>query len=153
MSTGSIAKLYIMIATDGYSGTLYFDKFKTNKGTVASFDQASDLFTREQIGAETYVKTLALIGGSSKANAIIATAKASANSIIMQGNSLQLTLAQSGNVSVDLFDLQGHRAASLFSGSLDAGTHTLAMKSVNQGVYVVRAKGTYVNALQKVIVK
>lgn len=145
----NISKVFIEISTPNYSGSIYFDNVVLNGSTVLN-----NFNTKTTINYQSAqnLETAEIIGGG-KSSGISAAPGVSGNRISLQGNSVLLTLAQSGSVSVDLFDLQGHRAASLYNGNLTAGTHSLAMKNVNQGVYVVRAKGANVNALQKVIVK
>lgn len=71
----------------------------------------------------------------------------------LQGRTIELSLAHSGDVSVDLFDLQGHRVANLHEGAFSAGTHALELGRMNAGVFVVRAKGAGVDELRKVIVE
>ncbi|NLB64628.1 MAG: hypothetical protein GX801_11095 [Fibrobacter sp.] len=63
LNMAEMDKIFIMVATEGYTGDLYFDDFTSDKGLIASFDNEDDIPTREEAGAEAYVKTLAIIGG------------------------------------------------------------------------------------------
>lgn len=145
----NISKAYLEIFGQNYSGTIFFDKVVVDNSIVLNN------FDKKAVIKSESAKNLAVaeIVGNGSSAGIAAMPGVSGNRISLQGNSVLLTLVQSGNVSVDLFDLQGHRTASLYNGNLAAGAHTLAMKNVTQGVYVVRAKGANVSALQKVIVK
>jgi len=147
----NLSKVYIEIFGENYTGTIFYDNVVVDGSTtINAFDD-----TTETIEAESDKNlVVAEIIGKGKTTAIAThTAMVSASKLSVQGSSIQLTLTKSGTISVDLFDLQGHRVANLHNGSLSAGVHAIAMQNVNKGVYVIRAKGAGLNALQKVIVK
>ncbi|HQF54051.1 MAG TPA: glycosyl hydrolase [Fibrobacteria bacterium] len=146
---GNLAKVYIQIFGVNYSGDLFFDDIVADGSLVIHrFDKA------ESFDAES-AKNLTIsevVGGGSNVG-VKAAAKASRSRLSLQGEAVLLGLDRAGHVSVDLFDLQGHRVANLHRGSLSAGTHSLPMKNVNRGVYVIRAKGTNVDEFRKAIVE
>lgn len=146
---GNLAKVYIQIFGVNYSGDLFFDDIVADGSLVIhKFDKA------ESFDAES-AKNLAIsevVGGGSNVG-VKAAAKASRSRLSLQGEAVLLDLDRAGHVSVDLFDLQGHRVANLHRGNLSAGTHSLPMKNVNRGVYVIRAKGTNVDEFRKAIVE
>jgi len=146
---GNLSKIYLEIFGLDFAGSVYFDNVVVDGSTVINSFDKTQTFTYES------GKNLAsaVIVGHAAASGIKAGVKGLANRISVQGKDLQLSLAKSGNVTVDLFDLQGHRIADLHSGYLAAGAHTLTMKSVNEGLYVVRLKGETGTDFQKVMVK
>jgi Tol biopolymer transport system component len=75
------------------------------------------------------------------------------SSLTLQGNSLSFTTARSGNVSLDVFDLQGNRVASLYKGALSAGTHQFSLSGMARGSYLVRAKGAGLSATKRIVIK
>lgn len=146
---GNLAKVYIQIFGVNYSGDLFFDDIVADGSLVIhKFDKA------ESFDAES-AKNLAIsevVGGGSNVG-VKAAAKASRSRLSLRGEAVLLGLDRAGHVSVDLFDLQGHRVANLHRGNISAGTHSLPMKNVNRGVYVIRAKGTNVDEFRKAIVE
>lgn len=146
---GNLAKVYIQIFGKNYSGDLFFDDIVADGSIVVhKFDKA------ESFDAES-AKNLTIsevVGGGSNVG-VKTAAKVSSNKVSLRGNTVLLNLAQAGHVSVELFDLQGQRVAKLHQGNLSAGAHSLALKNVDGGVYVIRAKGSNVNDFQKVIVE
>jgi hypothetical protein len=73
--------------------------------------------------------------------------------LTLQGNSLSFTTARSGNVSLDVFDLQGNRVANLYKGTLSAGTHQFNLSGMARGSYLVRAKGAGLSATKRIVIK
>jgi len=145
----NLSKVYVEIFGQGYAGSIFFDNVVVDGSTVINnFDKAQTIATEQGKNL-----TLAEIVGHAKTSGIKAGAKASSSRISVQGRTLLLTLAESGNASVDLFDLQGHRIANLHSGSLGAGTHAVDLKNVNEGLYVVRVAGSMGREFWKVVVK
>ena len=74
------------------------------------------------------------------------------NQIIFLNNTLSLTTT-AGNISIDIFDLQGNRVMSLHKGPLSAGTHQFSLAGVARGSYIVRAKGTELSATRRIVIK
>ena len=90
--------------------------------------------------------------GSSNTEAI-GTTLPHGTSLTLQGNSLSFTTARSVNVSLDVFDLQGNRVASLYKGALSAGTHQFSLSGMARGSYLVRAKGAGLAATKRIVIK
>jgi Glycosyl hydrolase family 26 len=146
---GNLYKIYIECFGLGFAGSVFFDNIVVDGSTVINnFDKAQDIVFESDKNLVT-----ADIVGHAKTSGIRTGAKASANRISVQGKMLQLTLAESGIATVDLLDLQGSRIANLHSGNLTAGAHALSLGNIKEGLYVVRAKGTNLDATEKVIVK
>jgi hypothetical protein len=146
---GNLSKVYIEIFGQGFAGSVFFDNVVVDGSIVLNnFDKAQVIATEQGKNL-----TNAGIVGSGKTSGINTATKGLASRVSVQGKSMQLTLARSGNTSVDLFDLQGHRIANIHSGNLSAGTHSLSMKNISEGLYVVRIIGETGSDFQKVIVK
>jgi hypothetical protein len=157
MSMDNIAKLYIMIATPGYSGTIYFDNFTTDKGVVATFNSATELFTREGVGAVAYVTDLALVGGGASSNAVKRAPRGSSIvspvQIAVRGSTVLVSAENAGNLNVDVFDLQGHCLANLNKGSFAAGTRAYTLNNLAKGMYIIRAAGSFGTVDRQIILK
>ncbi len=63
-----------------------------------------------------------------------------------------ISTKSSGKLSVDVFDLNGNRVATLYNGSLSA-THTFDMAKMPKGGYIVYVKGAGISATQPVKVR
>lgn len=75
--------------------------------------------------------------------------RSSAVTLSQQGRSLQLTVPSRSNVS--LFSLQGKLVQNIGT-NLSAGTHTVQLSKIPQGVYIVRVNGANFSATQKVLI-
>jgi hypothetical protein len=73
--------------------------------------------------------------------------------LTFQGSSLSFTTIRATSVSLDVFDLQGNRVASLYKGTLSAGTHQFSLSGMARGSYIVRAKGAGIAATQKFVIR
>ncbi len=144
----NLNKVYIEIFAVGFTGNVFFDKVAVDGSTVINdFDKVAKV-TVEQGQNLPIVEILG--GGSSVGVKPVARAS---DALSLQGSTVRFSLAQAGDVSVDLFDLQGHRVANLHEGHLSAGAHSLELKNVNAGVYVIRARGANANGFRKVVVE
>lgn len=76
--------------------------------------------------------------------------RSSAVTLLQQGRSLQLTVPSRSNVS--LFSLQGKLVQNIGT-NLSAGTHTVQLSKIPQGVYIVRVNGANFSATQKILVR
>lgn len=67
---------------------------------------------------------------------------------------LQISMEQSFDVTVEIFDVMGRTVQTIFSGNLSKGSHSLKvnMKSFHPGNYVVRMKTPNASVQQKFIV-
>lgn len=75
--------------------------------------------------------------------------RSSAVTLSQQGRSLQLTVPSRSNAS--LFSLQGKLVQNIGT-NLSAGTHTVQLSKIPQGVYIVRVNGANFSATQKILV-
>ena len=78
-------------------------------------------------------------------------AKAVAAGMHLYKDEIHLGVATPGLVRVEVFDLQGHRVATVLNKKLSAGEHSVAWNSAEypMGVYIVRMKqGSTVKSLR-----
>lgn len=73
--------------------------------------------------------------------------------ITLQGNNLSITVPQAGHTSIALFDMLGHKVASLAKGNLPAGTLQFSLDGIARGNYIVRAKNGTASYAQRIRVK
>ena len=74
-------------------------------------------------------------------------------SITLQGNNLNITIPQAGHTSIALFDMLGHKVASLAKGNLPAGSLQFSLEGIASGNYIVRAKNGTAGYAQRIRVK
>ena len=70
--------------------------------------------------------------------------------ISLQGNKLNITIPQAGHTSIALFDMLGHKVASLAKGNLPAGTQQFNLDGIASGNYIVRAKNGTAGYTQRI---
>ena len=99
-----------------------------------------------------HVAKIELVDENGNSSAIHRSAVAKTNFSI-QGNSVNLTTATAGNVSVDVFGMNGKRVATLYRGHLAAGTYAFGLTDMPKGSYIVRVKGAGLTATQPVLIK
>ncbi len=144
----NINKVYLEIFGDSWSGDLFFDNVAAGSTVINDFSKKS---TIKFEGAKNL--ELAAIIGNGGNTGIQVHQRAVSKALSLVGKNVRLDLAQSGSVSVGLFDLQGHRVASLHEGNLSAGVHTLSLPNTKAGVYVLRAQGSHLTSFQKVVIE
>lgn len=59
--------------------------------------------------------------------------------ISVNGKSLSFSTRNEGIATVTIFDMTGHRVATLLQGPISAGTHNLSLQSIAAGNYIVKA--------------
>jgi mannan endo-1,4-beta-mannosidase len=78
----------------------------------------------------------------------IFTQRANNVKLAINGKSLSLSTNQNGRATVTVFDLTGHRVATLLHGQISAGTHSLSLQSLAAGNYIVKASVGHHNPMQ-----
>ncbi|PWJ33944.1 glycosyl hydrolase [Fibrobacter succinogenes] len=78
----------------------------------------------------------------------IFTQRANNVKLAINGKSLSLSTNQNGRATVTVFDLTGHRVATLLHGQISAGTHSLSLQSLAAGNYIVKASVGHHNTMQ-----
>ena len=109
-----------MVAAVGFEGTVIFDDLVADNGKVISaFDKKTELF-KVADQSKGHVAKIELVDENGNSSAIHRSVVAK-NNFSIQGNSVNLTTATAGNVSVDVFGMNGKRVATLYRGHLAAG--------------------------------
>jgi len=69
----------------------------------------------------------------------IFTERANNLNLAINGKTLSLSTSKSGNATVTVFNMTGHRVATLLQGNISAGTHSLSLHSIATGNYIIKA--------------
>ena len=142
----------LMVAAVGFEGTVIFDDLVADNGKVISaFDKKTELF-KVADQSKGHVAKIELVDENGNSSAIHRSTVTKTNFSI-QGNSVNLTTATAGNVSVDVFGMNGKRVATLYRGRLAAGTYAFGLTDMPKGSYIVRVKGAGLTATQPVLIK
>ncbi len=73
--------------------------------------------------------------------------------ITLQGRNLNITVPQAGHTSIAIFDMLGHKVASLAKGNMPAGVLQFNLDGFANGNYIVRAKNGTTSYAQRIRVK
>jgi hypothetical protein len=71
----------------------------------------------------------------------------------INGDKIMLNTKAKGQVSVDVFGMNGRIVATLFNGMLGAGNYVFSLADMPKGQYIIRMKGAGITTTQPVIVK
>ena len=152
MDLDNLFSVTLMVAAVGFEGTVLFDDLVADNGKVISaFDKKTELFTVAD-QSKGHLSKIELVDETGKSDAIHRTVVANTNFSI-QGNSVNLTTVTAGNVSVDVFGMNGKKVATLYRGRLAAGTYAFGLTDMPKGRYIVRIKGAGLTATQPVLIK
>ena len=152
MDLDNLFSVTLMVAAVGFEGTVIFDDLVADNGKVISaFDKKTELF-KVADQSKGHVAKIELVDENGNSSAIHRSAVAKTNFSI-QGNSVNLTTATAGNISVDVFGMNGKRVATLYRGRLAAGTYAFGLTDMPKGSYIVRVKGAGLTATQPVLIK
>ena len=135
----------------GYTGTILYDNFKAGDQVLWDFNEDKyDAFSRSFGNTEEMIPEIKIVfEGSSGLTSI---RSASAKALQLHGNMLTLSMGRAQGVTAELFDVTGHKVATLYRGTLSAGTHQFKVNAA-KGVYLVKITGQGINLTQKVMVK
>ena len=153
MDLGNLFSVTLMVAAEGFEGTVLFDDLVADNGKVISaFDKKTELFTVAD-QSKGHVSKIELVDESGKSNAIRPVAAAATGKISVAGKSLSLTTVKAGLVSVDVFGMNGKRVATLYKGNLAAGSYAFSLADMPKGQYIVRVKGAGITATRPINIK
>lgn len=141
----------------GYTGTIVYDDFKAGTTTLFDFNEDKyDAFSRGFENTEEMIPEIKIVysedyvmGGTQS----VKTAVAPAGKMAVIGSRIMLSSAFASETSVDVFSMNGNLVATLFRGTLSAGTHAFDMSEMPKGQYVIRVKGAGIAATQPVRIK
>ena len=142
----NISKVYLEVFAAGFNGTVYYDDVTVDGSIlINNFD------TKQAIKVEQGSNlTATVIPPGTDA---VKTVAAPAAKFGIQGNTISLSTAKAGMVSVDVFGLNGKRVATLYRGNLAAGSYAFSLENMPKGSYIVRVKGAGIAATKPVFVK
>ncbi|MCQ2097495.1 MAG: beta-mannosidase [Fibrobacter sp.] len=148
---GNLFSVTLMVGgAAGFNGVVLFNNMVADNGKVINaFDDKKTLFTAAT-QSKGHITKIELYNQDGTPAAIKPIVAAKASGLRIQGNSVMFTAATAGQVSVDVFGMNGKRVATLYRGALSAGTHAFDMADLTKGQYIIRVKGAGVNAVQAV---
>ena len=154
MDLNNLFSVTLMVATSGFSGTIVFDDLVADNGKVISaFDKKTDLFTVATQSKSAVQKIELVDNATASSTTTDKPTIAAAAKISVIGNSISISTAKAGFVSVDVFGMNGKRVATLYKGNINAGSNTFSLADMPRGQYIVRIKGAGIAATKPVLVK
>ena len=136
----------------GYTGTILYDIFKAGDQVLWDFNSDKyDAFSRGFENTEEMIPEIKIVFDGS--TAIQPSAAQVRPTFSIQNTTISLTTASAGDVSVDVFGMNGKRVATLYKGNLTAGSYAFSLENMPKGTYIVRVKGAGIIATQPVLVK
>ena len=139
----------------GYTGTLLYDNFKAGDQVLWDFNEDKyDAFSRGFENTEEMIPEIKIVfdEGSVGIKPCIIP-RAAGSSFNIAGNTISLVTAKAGDVSVDIYGMNGRRIATLFHGTLAQGRYAFSLENMPKGMYIVRVKGAGITATQPALVK
>ena len=141
----------------GYTGTMIYDDIKAGDLTLFDFNTDKyDAFKRGYENTEEMIPEIKIVFDENYVYGQTTIAKgklAAFSKFTINGDKIMLNTKTQGNVSVDVFGMNGKRVATLFSGKLAAGNYVFSLAEMPKGQYIVRMKGAGLTATQPVIIK
>ena len=156
MDLGNIFSVTLIVGgAAGFNGLVLFDNMVTDNGIIINgFNKKTELFTaaEQSVGhvasVELYNKD-----GTPATSALKPVVHASNSGLHVYGSNVAFTASKSGFASVDVFNMNGKRVATLYRGNLSAGEHSFSLQNIAKGQYVIRVKGAGIAASKRVLVK
>jgi hypothetical protein len=140
----------------GYTGTVIYDDIKAGDLTLFDFNTDKyDAFKRGYENTEEMIPEIKIVFDENYVFGKTGLAKATgaaSSKFTINGDKIMLNTKAQGNVSVDVFSMNGKRVATLFSGKLSAGSYVFSLADMPKGQYIVRMKAGSTTT-QPVIVK
>ena len=135
----------------GYTGTILYDNFKAGDQVLWDFNEDKyDAFSRSFNNTEEMIPEIKIVfDGSSGLTSI---RNMGVKALQLNNGILNLSMARNANVTAELFDVTGHRVATLHKGMLSAGNHQFKVNAA-KGMYLVKVMGQGINLAQKIMVK
>ena len=156
MDLGNIFSVTLIVGgAAGFNGLVLFDNMVTDNGIIINgFNKKTELFTaaEQSVGhvasVELYNKD-----GTPATSALKPVIHASNSGLHVYGSNVAFTASKSGFASVDVFNMNGKRVATLYRGNLSAGEHSFSLQNIAKGQYVIRVKGAGIAASKRILVK
>lgn len=139
----------------GYTGTILYDNFKAGDQVLWDFNEDKyDAFSRGFENTEEMIPEIKIVFDEGPLGIEPrAVSPAAGGTFNIAGNTISLVTAKAGDVSVDVYGMNGRRVATLFHGTLTQGSYAFSLENMPKGMYIVRVKGTGIAATRPVLVK
>lgn len=147
----------------GYTGTVLYDDIAAGDQVLFDFNKDKyDAFSRSFENTEAMIPEIKIVydenyvfgKSDSGTTAIKSAAKAgTAAKMRIVGNRILLTTANAGEVSVEVFGMNGNHVATLFRGNLGTGSYAFDLSQLPKGQFIARVKGTGIAATQPIMLK
>lgn len=153
MDLSNLFSVTLMVAAEGFAGQVVFNDMIADNGKVINaFDTKAQLFTAAT-QSKASIGAIALVNPDGSSTAIKTIAATTSSKMSVAGNRVMFTTGMAGDISVDVFGMNGKRVATLYRGVLSAGTHAFDMADLSKGQYIIRVKGAGIAATQPVMIK
>lgn len=139
----------------GYTGTILYDNFKAGDQVLWDFNEDKyDAFSRGFENTEEMIPEIKIVFGEGPLGIEPrAVSPAAGGTFNIAGNTISLVTAKAGDVSVDVYGMNGRRIVTLFHGTLTQGSYAFSLENMPKGMYIVRVKGAGIAATRPVLVK
>ena len=144
---------FILAGANGFEGTVLFDNMVTDNGIIINgFNKNTELFTAAD-QSKGHIASIELFNKDGTPTALKPIAVAKNSGIRVHNGNVALTASKAGFASLDIFNTNGKRVATLFRGNLSAGEHSFSLQNMAKGQYIIRAKGMGIAATKPILVK
>ena len=139
----------------GYTGTLLYDNFKAGDQVLWDFNEDKyDAFSRGFENTEEMIPEIKIVFSEGPIGIEPrAVSLAASGTFNIAGNTISLVTTKAGDVSVDVFGMNGRLVATLFNGMLGVGNYEFSLADMPKGQYIVRMKDAGITTTRPVIVK
>ena len=144
---------FILAGANGFEGTVLFDNMVTDNGIIINgFNKKTELFTAAD-QSKGHIASIELYNKDGTPTAIKPTAIAKNSGLHVNGTNVAFTAGKAGFASIDVFNMNGKRVATLYRGTLSAGEHSFSLQNMPKGQYIIRAKGAGIAATKPIFIK
>ena len=144
---------FILAGANGFEGTVLFDNMVTDNGLIINgFNKKTELFTAAD-QSKGHIASIELYNKDGTPTAIKPTAIAKNSGLHVNGTNVAFTAGKAGFASIDVFNMNGKRVATLYRGTLSAGEHSFSLQNMPKGQYIIRAKGAGIAATKPIFIK
>lgn len=139
----------------GYTGTILYDNFKAGDQVLWDFNEDKyDAFSRGFENTEEMIPEIKIVFDEGPLGIEPrAVSPAAGGTFNIAGNTISLVTAKAGDVSVDVYGMNGRRIVTLFHGTLTQGSYAFSLENMPKGMYIVRVKGAGIASTRPVLVK
>ncbi|MBQ2561559.1 MAG: T9SS type A sorting domain-containing protein, partial [Fibrobacter sp.] len=141
----------------GYTGTIIYDDIKAGATTLFDFNKDKyDAFKRGYENTEEMIPEIKIVFDENYVygkSTSLAKNKVAVPKFSINGNKIMFSTNAQGQVSVDVFSMNGRIVATLYNGKLGAGNYMFSLADMPKGQYIVRMKGAGNIMTQPVIIK